>query len=223
MLKPKDFEELYRGFQSAPATFDCGKKCAPYNNGTPFCCDTSEVVPIAYKEEWEYLEPRTKLWHEFRSRSNSELEMIEEVDEDENTFIECRGVKYCERENRSVSCRTFPYEPYFDAKKNFLGLIFNRVLEDRCYMVDRHHIVTKKFIREFIDFFEKLMVKLPTEKELYIEQSRLYRQKMSRKKQPVVVLTPKGPFRAAFRGGALLEPWTNPDPTEKSYHPDIFV
>ncbi len=87
MLKPSDFAELYKALPNAPATFDCGKKCAPFNDGEPFCCDTGWVVPIAWREEFKYLQPRTNLWHEFRPRSTEEFEMIDEVDADENIFL----------------------------------------------------------------------------------------------------------------------------------------
>ena len=121
----------------------------------------------------------------------------EEVDAEQSVFIECRGVAHCERENRSVSCRTFPYEPYFDNEENLLGLIYNRVLENKCYLVDRHRVVTKKFVDEFLRFFNRLFELLPAERELYMAQSRLYRQKMSRRKKPLVVVD----ARRSLRGG----------------------
>ena len=218
-LRSKDFEALYAGFASPPARFDCGKKCAPFNEGVPFCCDSGWVVPVAYRREWEFLKPRTRLWHEFRPRSASELALVEEVDAEQSVFIECRGVAHCERENRSVSCRTFPYEPYFDNEENLLGLIYNRVLENKCYLVDRHRVVTKKFVDEFLRFFNRLFELLPAERELYMAQSRLYRRKMSRRKKPLVVLTPGGPYEAAYRGGKLIGRWRKPDPHESAYRP----
>ena len=221
MLKPDDFTVLYREFQSAPATFDCGKKCAPFNDGEPFCCDTGWVVPIAFKDEWKYLEKKTNLWHEFRPRNSDEFDLIDEIDEDESVFIECKGVKYCERENRSISCRTFPFEPYLDTRGNLLGLVYNRVIEDKCYLVDRPQIVTKEFVRQYMRFIEKFFKMLPGEKELYMEQSRIYRNIMSRRKKPLVVLTEKGPFEGAYREGKLLRPWTKPDPSESSYRPKV--
>ena len=218
-LQPEDFEVLYAGFVSPPARFDCGKKCAPFNEGVPFCCDSGWVVPVASHEEWEYLESRTRLWHEFRPRTSSELAMVEEVDAEQSVFIECRGFTHCERENRSVSCRTFPYEPYFDGEENLLGLIYNRVLEGKCYLVDRHRIATKKFVGEFLRFYKRLFELLPSERELYIAQSRRYRHMMSRRKRPLVVLTPDGPCEAAYRGGKLIGPWRGPDPPESAYRP----
>ncbi len=218
-LRPKDFEALYSGFASPPARFDCGKKCAPFNEGVPFCCDSGWVVPVAHREEWKFLESRTRLWHEFRPRMPSELAMVEEVDEEQSVFIECRGAAHCERENRSVSCRAFPYEPYFDGEENFLGLVYNRVLEGKCYLVDRHRAATKKFVREFLRFFDRLFELLPGERELYVAQSRRYRRRMSRRKSPLVVLTPDGPYEAAYRGGKLIRPWRRPDPPESAYRP----
>ena len=221
MLKPEDFKELYRVFHSAPTAFDCGKKCSPFNDGEPFCCDTGWVVPIAFPEEWEYLQKQSCLWHEFRPRNSDEFDLVEEIDADESVFVECRGPRYCERENRSISCRTFPFEPYLDTKGNFLGITYNRVIEDKCYLVDRHSVVTKEFVKMFMRFFENFFVFLPSERELYMEQSRIYRNQMSRRKNPVVVLTLDGPFEAAYRGGKLLAQWTKPDPSENSYCPDV--
>lgn len=218
-LRPEDFEALYAGFASPPARFDCGKKCAPFNEGVPFCCDSGWVVPVACREEWKFLESRTRLWHEFRPRTSPELAMVEEVDAEQSVFIECRGALHCERENRSVSCRTFPYEPYFDGDENLLGLVYNRVLEDKCYLVDRHRVATKKYVGEFLRFFDRLFELLPAERELYIAQSRRYRRTMSRRKRPLVVLTPDGPYEAACRGGKLLRRWNRPDPPESAYRP----
>jgi hypothetical protein len=179
------------------------------------------VVPIAFKDEWKYLEKKTNLWHEFRPRNSDEFDLIDEIDEDESVFIECKGVKYCERENRSISCRTFPFEPYLDTRGNLLGLVYNRVIEDKCYLVDRPQIVTKEFVRQYMRFIEKFFKMLPSEKELYMEQSRIYRNLISRRKKPLVVLTEKGPFEGAYREGKLLRPWTKPDPSESSYRPKV--
>ncbi|MDE0332061.1 MAG: hypothetical protein OXL41_09355 [Nitrospinae bacterium] len=42
---------------------------------------------------------------------------------------------------------------------------------------------------------------------------------MSRRKNPLVVLTPDGPYEAAYRGGKLVRPWRGPDPPESAYQP----
>ena len=93
------------------------------------------------------------------------------------------------------------------------------MLEGKCYLVDRHRVATKKFIGEFLRFFDRLFELLPGERELYIAQSRRYRRKMSRRKRPLVVLTPDGPYEAAYRGGKLLRRWDRYDPPESAYRP----
>ena len=113
------------------------------------------------------------------------------------------------------------FEPYLDTRGNLLGLVYNRVIEDKCYLVDRPQIVTKEFVRQYMRFIEKFFKMLPSEKELYMEQSRIYRNLMSRRKKPLVVLTEKGPFEGAYREGKLLRPWTKPDPSESSYRPKV--
>ena len=44
-LTSAQITELYEGFRAPIATLDCGKKCAPYNGGAPFCCDTLHTAP----------------------------------------------------------------------------------------------------------------------------------------------------------------------------------
>ena len=45
--------------------FDCGRKCAPLNNGEPVCCSTQNAVPVVHKVEFELLKRRTDLWSKF--------------------------------------------------------------------------------------------------------------------------------------------------------------
>ena len=64
---PLNIPALYAGFNAPTTGFDCGQRCAPYNpRGVPFCCDICCAVPVVYQEEWEYLRPRTALWHPWR-------------------------------------------------------------------------------------------------------------------------------------------------------------
>src|SRR5512138_1323610 len=66
-LEPEEIRTIYNGFHSPIAEFDCGQKCAPHNpSGKPFCCDICHAVPAAYRQEWEYLQGSTDLWHEWR-------------------------------------------------------------------------------------------------------------------------------------------------------------
>ncbi|MFQ5896556.1 MAG: hypothetical protein ACE5JJ_12205 [Nitrospinota bacterium] len=219
-LKPSHFAALYREFNAPVARFDCGKKCSPYNEGTPFCCDSGWLVPVTYREEWVHLRGKTRLWHEFRARSRSEEKTVEELD-DGSCLLECRGVAHCERANRSISCRMFPFNPFLTATGELLGLVYYYILERKCYLVDRPRVVTRRYVEESLRFWRRMFDLLPPERDYYRDQSRAYRQQMSRRKKPICVLTPEGPFEASCRGGALLGPWTYPDLPERAYRPGV--
>ena len=64
-----DVRALYDHFDAPVCNLDCGLKCAPHNpdgSGKPVCCDICQAVPVAYQQEWRYLQPHTNLWHLWR-------------------------------------------------------------------------------------------------------------------------------------------------------------
>ena len=63
----KDFKTIYDKF-SAPIAkkLDCGRICAPLNDGIPVCCSTENAIPIVEDEEWKLLKSRTDLWKPFK-------------------------------------------------------------------------------------------------------------------------------------------------------------
>ena len=40
-MQPQDYAVLYDRFKASVSRYDCGKYCAPLNNGEPVCCTTS--------------------------------------------------------------------------------------------------------------------------------------------------------------------------------------
>jgi hypothetical protein len=61
-LAPDLFESIYARFTAAISRHDCGRKCAPLNNGQPVCCTTDGAVPVVDRAEWRLLKSRTDLW-----------------------------------------------------------------------------------------------------------------------------------------------------------------
>jgi hypothetical protein len=120
-----DIKLLYKGFYSPITTFDCGSKCAPYNEkGIPFCCDTRHAVPTAYEVEWDYLQSNTDLWHLWEVADDKEFARIRARTPAGQVLIECKGHLHCQRHFRSLTCRSFPFFPYFDKMGSFLGLSY---------------------------------------------------------------------------------------------------
>src|SRR5512139_3717464 len=62
-----DIRQLYDYFDAPMVPLDCGTKCAVHNpSGKPFCCDICHAVPATYRQEWDYLQQNTDLWHAWR-------------------------------------------------------------------------------------------------------------------------------------------------------------
>jgi hypothetical protein len=178
-LTPADFASFYQGFDSPVSRFDCGRKCAPLNGGEPVCCSTQNAVPVAERAEWNLLRSRTDLWGKFKPYDAPTRKIVAEL---ENTCvaIECKGVGHCERENRTIACRAFPFFPYLNRRREFIGLSVYWDFEDRCWMMSNLQVVDKKYVAEFVATFEKIFAKDPSEFDTYVAFSATMRRVFSR-------------------------------------------
>lgn len=183
-LASEEIEYYYTLLSENVTAFDCGELCAPDHNGVPYCCIADHAVPLLYKSEFELLSGKGDLWFKWIAKTKEEKELKSTARRDQ-VFCECRGAEHCVRDQRSISCRTFPLEPYMDRRGVMVGLTF---LEDftrkdeetekvKCPLtLKKHH---KEIRQEFIDssfaFWEKLLLRHEDEYELYIESSRLMR------------------------------------------------
>jgi hypothetical protein len=164
-LIPADIRAIYNNFDSPIAKFDCGKKCAPHNpNHKPFCCDICHAVPAAYKSEWTYLRATTDLWHRYR-RDECDDSRVPEADRaitDSDLpsgmlSLACLGPDQCQRENRLLSCRAFPFFPYITSDYRFLGLAYEWEFESVCWVISNLGQVTDAYRAEFIRTFDYLL------------------------------------------------------------------
>lgn len=81
-IKPADFATLYEGFNAPVSRFDCGRKCAPLNDGEPVCCSTQNAVPVVHKVEFDLLKTRTDLWSKFKPYDYSTRQIVAELTSD---------------------------------------------------------------------------------------------------------------------------------------------
>jgi hypothetical protein len=167
MLQASEFRTLYEAFDAPIAAFDCGKKCAPYNGGVPYCCDTDHAVPTAYQPEWDYLKASTDLWHLWETDEPGESERLQQEAGSELKLIECQGHTRCQRGFRSIVCRAFPFFPYIDSQGCFLGLAYYWEYDMRCWVISNLQVVTPKFRQEFIATYERLFELKPDERETF--------------------------------------------------------
>jgi hypothetical protein len=173
------FRELYDGFQAPISRFECGSKCAPHNNGEPVCCSTQHAVPVVDKAEWRLLRSRSELWHRFKPYDAATRQIAAELPTT-CMAVECKGARHCERENRSLSCRAFPFFPYIDRAGTFIGLSYYWIFEDRCWVISNLQIVDRGFIDEFVATYEKLMAEDRQEFEGFRDHSLSMRRVFSR-------------------------------------------
>ena len=226
-LKPKDFATLYDGFKAPVSRFDCGRKCAPLNGGEPVCCSTQNAVPVVHKVEFDLLKTRTDLWTKFKPYDYATRQIVEELTSD-CMAITCKGVRYCERDNRTIACRGFPFYPYLTRQKEFVGLGTYWVFEDRCWMMSNLEIVDQAFIDQFVATYEALFVKDPSEFTTYVDFSAAARRVYSRWKREIPLVGRTGdllivtPSTGEIRKGKKKDyPKIEPFDSEKNYRAAI--
>ncbi len=190
-LTEADLRELH-GLLTAPVTtFDCGTLCAPGNGGVPVCCHAASVLPVLYRAELAMLRRRSDLWRRHvpaglvDPQTQAALRPCE-------TFAVCRGHQHCERHNRSLACRTFPFEPYLDHDGHFVGLVFAYDQTHLCPLITSGHAIGDDFVAQCCAMYRRLFELAPEEKLLYQGTSRTLRRLFGRLRAPIPVLTGRG-------------------------------
>lgn len=204
-LKRKDFAEIYRRFESPVMRYDCGRECAPLNGGSPVCCSTQHAVPVVERPEWKLLRKRTDLWHKFKPYDRATRDIVDGLGES-CVAVECKGAAHCERENRSLSCRTFPFFPYITREREFIGLGYYWDFEDRCWVISNLDRVDRQFIDEFVDVFEYVFERDPDEFDVMRRWSATMRRVFSRRDRAFPVIARDGGWLKVLpHGGGIVK------------------
>ena len=202
---PVNFSEIYRHFSAPISKFDCGSKCAPYNeHGVPFCCDTRHAIPTVYKEEWIFLQENTDLWHLWRASQAEEIARLRSETPNDQILVECLGHQYCRREFRSITCRSFPFFPYMTQSGKFIGLTYYWEYEDRCWVINNLEFVDPEYRHQFIITFDQLLAQYPDEQINFHYQSSMMRRVFGRRKRTIPLLHRNGNvYKVSPRNGRL--------------------
>ena len=180
-----DFEKIYQMFSASIATgLDCGKACAPLNGGVPVCCSTDNAIPIVEKTEWALLKSRSDLWRKFKAKDSVSRKIVKELPHS-TCAIECKGSAFCERDNRSLACRSFPFFPYLTKEGKLVGLTCYWAFEDRCWVISNLRVVEKEFVDEMISAYEYLFKKDKDYHEAYYRESVTMRRLFSRRNRTI--------------------------------------
>jgi hypothetical protein len=200
-----DFRAFYAMFHLPTVEFDCGEKCAPYNEGgVPFCCDTRHAVPTAYESEWEYLQKNTTLWHIWRSSDDDKSARLTAQCPPGQILVECQGNQLCQRNFRTLTCRAFPFFPYISRERIFLGLSYYWEYEDRCWILSHLDQVSRAYRQAFIESFSTLFDKNPEEFDNFRYHSMIMRRIYGRKGRAVPLLHRNGKnYKVTPRNGRM--------------------
>lgn len=188
---------LYDRFDQPVTEFDCGEKCRLHNpSGKPFCCDICHAVPVAYTQEWEFLEPRTRLWHVWRGdecpEDDTSPERLRAQTPDHLLLLACKGPAFCERNYRASSCRQFPFFPYVTEDDRFIGLAYEWEFESTCWVISHLETVTAAYRSEFIQVYDDLFTRIPHEFESYAGASEEMREHFAGLKRRIPLLHRNG-------------------------------
>ena len=152
------------------------------NGGVSYCCTVNHAVPLLYREELQFLQNKGNNWQEWVPRTREEKALVKSTHKDQ-VFCSCNSSAKCERELRSISCRTFPLEPYLNRHGKLIGLTFIQDFMEknpttgrpRCPLTQIKQDIRQEYIDEAFTFWEKLMERRNEEYRTYLFTSRSHR------------------------------------------------
>lgn len=196
-LTEEEIKYYYSLLNEEITGYDCGILCKPYNNNIPYCCSVENAVPLLYKAEFRYLSSLGNQWRIWKPKTREDWK-LKKQESKEQIFCECNGHEHCLRELRSISCRTFPLEPYIDKRGIFVGLTFLKSFTEKdektgmikCPLTQRPGDIRQEFIDSHYNFWEKLMLRRKEEYETYLETSKELRKEFRKTGKKFTVLFP---------------------------------
>jgi hypothetical protein len=191
MYTEEQVAQLLKTLHVPVTEFDCGTLCAPGNGGVPVCCDKSQIVPVLYKTEYRLLRKRSRLWKPYQAKTAHQRELKEDTRACDKV-CECRGVAHCERDNRSIVCRTFPFEPYLDHDDELVGLVYNFDFQGLCPLVGSRHPIRDDYIDQALNMWTLAFGWSEAEREFYHDHSETLRRSFGQKRRKIPVFTREG-------------------------------
>lgn len=196
-LNIEEITYLFQFLEEPLTSYDCGTLCKDQYKGVPYCCSSEHAVPLLYKAEFTYLKSLGDLWHEWKPITADDKELKKSESKDQ-IFCECKGVAHCVREQRSISCRTFPLEPYIDRRGVFVGLTFLQEFTGKdpdtgkikCPLTRKAKDIRQEAIDSHFMFWEKIMLRRSEEYETYVDTSKKLRRDRDRSGRTFTVLLP---------------------------------
>src|SRR5690606_15879490 len=114
--------------------------------------------------------------------------------------------RFCERQNRTVACRAFPFFPYLTRQREFIGLSYYWDFEDRCWMISHMKLVEQAYVEEFVAAFEAIFAKDRREFDTYVDFSATMRRVFSRRKRKIPLIARDGGYRLIDPSTGIAKP-----------------
>ena len=209
MAKNKPSQNTYRKIYDilqAPVSskHDCGRICAPLNGGEPICCSTENAIPVVDKDEWTLLKHRTKMWKIFKPFDAASRKIVDDL-ATTCRAIECNGARNCERDNRTLACRSFPFFPYMSKDGFIIGVSYYWGFEDQCWVISNLDKVDIEYVAEMVRAHEILFEEDPDELETFMDHSADMRRVFSRWDRAIPVITADGRYLKVLPHGEGVE------------------
>jgi len=189
-LTQRDIAELLDTLRAPVTTFDCGTLCAPKNGGVPVCCHAPSILPVLYTAELALLQRRSDLWRKHVPSGDDAA--LRHRARGCDVFAVCKGHTQCERDNRSLACRTFPFEPYLDHDGRFVGLVFAFEFSHLCPLITSDHEIRPDFVAQCCAMWRTMFERDADERAFYAGCSRTLRRQFGRMREPIPVFTENG-------------------------------
>jgi hypothetical protein len=179
-ITEKQLERFYRLLSVKMTEFNCGKFCAPKNDGIPVCCENEFVTPLLFQEEYRWHRQKSKFWKR-ASLKNKDIKKMVDDSASYYVYAFCPGPGECQRTRRSIVCRIFPFEPQLNKEGEVLGLVYVNSGAENCSLIGQpKKIYNPKYISNSIKFWQELLELYPPEKELYIDESKKRARRLKR-------------------------------------------
>ena len=119
-------------------------------------------------------------------------------------LIACLGHAHCQRNFRSLTCRSFPFFPYITRQGEFDGLSYYWAYEDRCWVISNLQAVTRGYLAQFMTAYRALFAAMPAEKDNFRHYSNGMRRIFGRQKRAIPLLHHNGhAYKITPRGGRM--------------------
>jgi hypothetical protein len=118
--------------------------------------------------------------------------------------LACLGPDQCERENRLLSCRQFPFFPYVTSDYHFLGLAYDWEFESKCWVISNLGRVTDAYREEFVRTYDHIFALFQDEFESYEVRSEKMREHFIAQRRLIPLLHRDGGYRLISPGSERI-------------------